>query len=130
MTATWIVPTLDEIEDANPRLLRCAERDAVEQFALQRREEAFAQRIVVAIADRAHRRTDASFSTATAEAHCGVLTALIGMMNDVVWLSLRDRHVQRRQHELGPQMRRHRPADDPATPDIQDHGQKQRARRG
>ena len=42
--------------------------------------------------------------------------------------TLRDRHVERGEDEARAQVRRHRPADDPATPDIEDDRQIQRAR--
>src|SRR5215470_14453895 len=50
-------------------------------------------------------------------------SALIAVVNDVVWLSLTNRHFQRRQHELGPQMRLHRPADNPAAERIEHHSE-------
>src|SRR5690606_26988440 len=58
MSARRVVPAFDEIEDGGLSLGRCAERHPIEQLALERREEALAHRVVVAVAHRAHRRTD------------------------------------------------------------------------
>src|SRR5262245_48477899 len=55
----WIVKALDEVEDREPRLSRRAQGDAIEQLTFQRGKEALAQRVVIAIADRAHRGADA-----------------------------------------------------------------------
>lgn len=43
--------------------------------------------------------------------------------------ALRDRHVERRDHQARPQVRRHRPADDATTPDITHDRQVERATR-
>ena len=59
---------------------------AVEQLALERGEEALAQRVVVRIAYRAHRGAHAGLPTAQPEGDGGVLAALIGVMDDVVRL--------------------------------------------
>ena len=48
---------------------------AVEHLAFESGKEALAESIVVAIADRAHRWADPSFSTALTEGQRGVLTA-------------------------------------------------------
>ena len=61
MAAPRIVPAFDEIEDGEPRLDLRAEPVPIEEFALERREEALTQRVVVRVADAAHRgRTPAS----------------------------------------------------------------------
>ena len=41
--------------------------------------------------------------------------------------ALADRHVQRVEDQLGPEMRRHRPADHPAAPGVEDDGEVQEA---
>src|SRR2546421_8777107 len=78
-----IVEALDKVEDRESGLSRRAQRDAIEQLAFQRGKEALAQRVVVAVADRAHRRADASGAAAQAEADGRVLAALIGVMDDI-----------------------------------------------
>jgi hypothetical protein len=74
MAALRVVPALDEVEDGHPGLGLGAEAVAVEQLALERREEALAQGIVVAVAYRAHRRPHTRLLTAEAlgraEAEC------------------------------------------------------------
>src|SRR5438874_314899 len=52
-----------------------------------------------------------------------VLTTLIGMMNDAVGASVRDRHVQCCGHQLCSEVRRHRPTYDLAAPDIENNCQ-------
>src|SRR5580700_6184043 len=43
------------------------------------------------------------------------LGALVAVVDDIARLALTDRHLQCRQDQLGPQMRLHRPADDPTA---------------
>jgi hypothetical protein len=52
--------------------------------------------------------------------------ALVGVMDDVLRLALRHRHVQRREDELGAEMSFHRPADYSATPGVDHDGEKQK----
>src|SRR5664279_3860486 len=52
-------------------------------------------------------------------------TAVIGMMDDVAWLALGDRHVQRVEDDVRLEARRHRPSDDAAAPCIEDDGEVQ-----
>src|SRR5207244_1333935 len=94
-----IVEALDEVEDRESGLSRRAQGDAIEQLAFQRGKETLAQRVVIAVADRAHRGADASGAAAEAEADRRVLTALIRVMDDILRLPLGDGHVQRGQHQ-------------------------------
>jgi hypothetical protein len=73
VAAPWVVPAFDEVEDGEPRLRLSLEPAAIEEFALEGREEALAQRVVVRVADAAHRRPDAGFVTSRAEGHRRVL---------------------------------------------------------
>src|SRR2546428_647585 len=116
MSTPWVVPAFDEVEDGEARVGLRAEAFAIEQLALERREEALAQGVVVGIAYTAHRRPDASLATAAAEGERRVLAALIRVMNHLGRSALRDGHVERGQDELGAKMRFHRPADDAAAP--------------
>src|SRR5438309_1388479 len=127
MTAAGIVPALDEVEDGEARVGRRTEVLPIEQLALEGREEALAQRVVVRVADRTHGRPDAGRATALAEGYRGVLAALIRVMNDVRRPTLRDGHIQRGQDELGPEMGFHRPADHAPTPRIEHDGEIQEA---
>src|SRR5437879_9628917 len=73
MTASGIVPAFDEVEDREARVGLRAEVLPIEQLALEGREEALAQRVVVRVADRTHGRPDAGLATPLAEGHRGVL---------------------------------------------------------
>ena len=50
-------------------------------------------------------------------------------MDHIAGTSLLQRHVQRVEHEIGLQVRLHRPPHDTSTPDIDDHRQVQEAAR-
>src|SRR4029450_183760 len=77
MSARRVVPAFDELEDRGLSLGRAPQPDAVQQLALERREEALAHRVVVAVADRAHRRPHVRLATAAAELDRRVLTAVV-----------------------------------------------------
>jgi hypothetical protein len=49
------------------------------------------------------------------------------MVDDIGRPALREGHVEGLEHQLGAEMRRHRPADDPPTPRIEDHGEVEEA---
>ena len=53
-----VVEALDEVEDGHLRLGLRLEAFAVEKLALERREEALAERVVVSVTDGAHRGPD------------------------------------------------------------------------
>src|SRR6266446_3718658 len=127
MSTPWVVPAFDEVEDGEARVGLRAEAFAIEQLALERREEALAHGVVVGIAYTAHRRPDASLATAAAEGERRVLAALIRVMNHRGRSALRDGHVERGQDELGAEMGFHRPADDAATPRVEHDGEIQEA---
>src|SRR5207302_1943673 len=76
-----IVPAFDEVEDGEARVGLRAEAVAIEQLALERREEALAHGVVVGIAHTAHRRPDAGLATAPTEGERRVLAALMRVMN-------------------------------------------------
>ena len=63
----WIVEALDELEDLKRR--RALRREAMldEQFAVEDRIEALARCVVVAVANRTHRRTDVGAIATLAE---------------------------------------------------------------
>lgn len=82
-----IVPTLDEVEDRERCLALRFESMLRQEFVLQRGVEAFAHRVIVAVADRSHRRSDSGFFATNAERNRGVLRTLIRMMHDRGWLS-------------------------------------------
>src|ERR1700730_6774079 len=55
------------------------------------------------------------------------LATLVAVVDDIARLALTDRHLQCRQHELGAQMRLHRPADDPTAERIEHDSEIQKA---
>src|SRR5690606_27066068 len=114
-----VVEALDVVEDGGPGLGRIAEGMPIEQLALERGEEALGERVVVAVADRAHGGLDAGFAAACSEGDRGVLAALVGVMDDVSRPAPLEGHVERLEDELGPEMRAHRPADDASAPNVE-----------
>ena len=88
-----IVPAFDKLKNDGARFSRCVEACAVEQFAFEGCEEAFTQGIVKAITDRAHGRADASFAAAATKGKGGVLATMIGMMDDILGMTLLDSHT-------------------------------------
>ncbi len=72
-----VVPALDELEDGELRLGMRTEGRAIDEFTFECREEALAHRVVVAIADRPHRRTDTGLLAASPERDRGVLRAAV-----------------------------------------------------
>jgi hypothetical protein len=77
MAAAWVIPAFDEVEEGEARGGLGAEAVAVEQLALERREEALTHGAVVGVADTTHRRANAGLAAAPAEGERRVLTALI-----------------------------------------------------
>lgn len=68
-----IVPALDEPEDGEFRFGLGAEPPPIEELAFQGGEEAFRERVVVRVADRAARGSDAHLGAALPEGERGVL---------------------------------------------------------
>ena len=75
MLTRGIVEAFDEGKDGHARLGVGSEAAAIDQFALERREEALAHGIVIGIANRAGRRPHAGFPAAIAESNGRVLRA-------------------------------------------------------
>src|ERR1700729_4041044 len=89
------------------------------QLAFEGGEETLAHRIVVGVADRACRWTNAGFLAASAESDRRILRTAIRMMDDVVGLSGHDRHAESVEHDAGLQIGREGPSDDPARPGVE-----------
>jgi hypothetical protein len=81
MAAGRVVPGCDPLEDCAGELLPGGPGFAVEQLELQGAEERFGQRVVVAVADRAHRAQQPRLAQPLAERPGGVLAAVIGMQH-------------------------------------------------
>ena len=103
VAAAWIVEALDELEDGHARFGLRLEPAAIEKLALERGEEALRHRVVVGVADRAHRGPHAGLAAALAERDGGILRALIRVMDDILRPARCERHVQRIEHDLGVQ---------------------------
>ena len=71
-----VIPTFDELEDRALRFGMRAERRTIDKLALECGEQALAHRVVEAITDRAHRRTNAGLLAASAEGDRRVLSGL------------------------------------------------------
>lgn len=120
MPSVRVVPAFDPGNDRHPGFGVRAEPSAGEQLAFEGGEEALGHGIVVAVADRAHRGADADFLAAAPEADRSLLAALIGVMDHRGWPARPNGHIERVEHEIGPQMGRHRPAHNPAAADVED----------
>src|SRR3990172_2721081 len=127
MTSMRVVPAFEPFEHRHFGFGLGLEAAAVEHFALQGGEEAFRHRVVVRIADRAHRGHDVHLLAALAERVAGVLAAMIAVMHDRLRPTLRKRRVERGEYQLGAQMGFHRPADHLARPYIEHHCEIQEA---
>ena len=68
-----VVEAFDELKDGHPRLAVRSEATPIDQLAFEGREETLAHRIVVGVADRACRWTNAGFLAASAESDRRVL---------------------------------------------------------
>src|ERR1700751_1362360 len=94
MTASRIVEALDEGEHCASRLGLRLEPAAIEQFAFEGREEAFAHGVVIGIADRTHRGSHTGLTTAVAELDRGVLRTLVGVVDHASGSPCNGRHVR------------------------------------
>jgi len=122
-----IVPALDEVEDCELRFFVSSEAVRIEKLALKRRIEALAHRIVVAVADRSHRRAYDGLAATRTEGDGRVLGALIGMMDDLRWLTPVDCHVECIENELRPHVRARRPANDASAECVKHDRKEQKA---
>ena len=112
MQPPGVVEPLDKGEDLPPGCCWVVEEGALEQLALQRSEEALGHGVVVAVADGAHRGQDASLLASKAEFNRGVLTALVGVVDDAVGPTTGQPHVERGDDQLGAHVGVHGPAHD------------------
>lgn len=125
MPSVWIVPPLDEIEHLHPGLGSIAEALPLEELAFQCGKERFAHGVIVGVSYRSHRRPDSRLLAADAEGNGGILRALIRVVDDGCRPPLPERHVERLEHELRPQVGLHGPADHAPAPGIDHHGEEE-----
>src|SRR5712671_649385 len=128
MTTMRVVPTFDPLKNSHLGFGLTFEATTVQQLPLERSKKTLRHCVVVGITDRSHRRHDAGFAAALAEGVAGVLAAAIRMMNHRRGPALCDRHVQRRQNQLGAQVRLHRPANHASRVHVEHHRQTQATR--
>ena len=100
-----------------------------ETLAFEGREKDFCHRVVVGIATRAHRRSHAEQLPPLSEGKRSVLTALVGVLNDVCRATLRSRHVERIEYDGRVQRITHGPDHDASAENIEHHGEREKARR-
>src|SRR6185437_8568191 len=81
VTALAVIPNLDVLEDRQTRDRSRHPDLAVEQFDLERREEALGHGVVEAVSDRAHRPHEASPLELLAESQGRVLATVIRVMD-------------------------------------------------
>src|SRR5665213_2000523 len=127
MPAMRVVPALDEIEHNGRGFALILESMEREQLALQRRVETLAHRIVVAIANGSHRRSNALALAALAKGDRRVLAALIGVMDHVLRPAPEDRHIERFEDEFGAQVVGHSPTDDATAEHVEYDSQVEKA---
>ena len=72
VTPAGVVEALDEVEHGEFGFGAVDEARPIEQLAFERGEEALAHRVVVAVADRSHRRSDARVTTPASKGQRGV----------------------------------------------------------
>src|SRR5689334_5861534 len=99
VAAPGVVPSLDPGEQRQTRVGLGLPTPAVDQLAFEAGEEALGHRVVVGVAYAAHRGTHAHLLAAFAECDARVLTALVAVMDQGLWLALLQRHVQCGEYE-------------------------------
>ena len=113
-------PGLDGLEEHHTRLDLSAEVAAVEQLAFERGEKKLSH---IALSKQSptepiEGRTPTSQQRISKTIEV-LLCVLVGMIDYPGGPPLRQRHVQRFEHQLGTQMSLHRPAHDPAAEGVQ-----------
>ncbi|MNS33180.1 hypothetical protein D3C72_652870 [compost metagenome] len=116
-----VVPALDPSEQCPACVIVRGEARTHQQLAFERGEEGLTHGVIVGIAHRAHRRLNTGVPATSPEGNRRVLAALIRVVNDILWAALRERHIQRLQHQRGTQMAAHGPAHNAPAVHIQHH---------
>ena len=131
MLAHRVVEHLDVIEHVLPGFLACFLGTAPDTVALERREEALGDGIVMAVATSAHRVLKIVSPDERSPVHAGKLRALIRVdQYPLLRLAPPFRHVQRLQHHIGGLPARHRPAHHTAGIEIDHDSQVGKALQG
>src|SRR3954470_7574444 len=118
-----IVIAFDVSEQLAPRCVAIGIVALVDEFGFQRAEETLHRRIVPAIALAAHRLRDGGGLQDLAVVASGILAAAIGVMHETRrGAAPLDRHGQRGYGKFGTHMIAHRPANNFAGEQVEDHG--------
>src|ERR1700722_18898007 len=115
-----IIKSFQVFENSDARFGMGFEGAFHQQFAFQGRKEALRHRIIETIPDRSHGWSYPELATTIAEGNRGVLSTLVGVVDDLMRQSLCIRSVQRAQHQLRSEMILQRPTHD--APAIQHPG--------
>ena len=95
MPSVGVVPAFNESEDLPASNRVRIEAGAIDELTFERCKEALTHRVVVAVADRTHRWSDAFVEAAFPESDRRVLASLVGVMDNVGWTTLVQGHVER-----------------------------------
>jgi len=131
VSSLCVVEPFEIVEERRPCRPMRRKASPLKQFAFERGEETFHQRIVVTVAPTPPRGEDARVVESLPEDETRVLAAVIRVVNQTRLRSAAcDCHVERIHDEFSAEMIRHRPTDDPPTEDIEDDGQIEEAHPG
>lgn len=126
-----IVKPFDEGKDVLTRVVARLICSVMNEFVLQRAEEALRHGIVVAIPLATHTRRHAERREPVSVGQTTILSALIGVMNEPRTHSpLSDGHRERVERQVLIGLGTHRPTDHPSGVQIQEHGHIQPAGSG
>ena len=118
-----IVEAFDERKDVLTRFVARLIGSVMNEFVLERAEEAFRHGIVVAIALATHARRDTERRELVSVSQATILCALIGVMNEPrLHPPLSDGHRERVERQVLIGLGAHRPTDHPPGVQIQEHG--------
>ena len=84
MQSMQVVPRFNPAKDIQPGLCLVRPASAVDEFALERGQEALGHGVVICIAHRAHGGVDFHLLAALAKGDAGVLAAHIAVVNDLL----------------------------------------------
>ena len=127
MSTMRIVPGFDEIEDRSTGFTMRLEPILRQKLAFERRVEAFAECIVVAITNRAHRLYYANGLATLSEDDRRILRSVVGMERRIIRASAVDRHVEGFENEFGATVACHCPTNDASAEYVENDRQMQEA---
>jgi hypothetical protein len=121
-----VVEGADVVVDRRPGLVLGWPRAAVDQLGLQRREEAFRDRVVPAVTDAAHAADDTARRELRPVEFACVLAATVGVVDQAfLRLTNPERHAEGLEGQLGPKVIGDGPSHGPAREDVDDRGEEE-----